>query len=324
MSVTYHWKKLGRVFDPTEYARHNRSWMAEFAQAPCVIELGDMLRVFFSCRPSADGAGQYRSYCTYLDVSRQDPTEVIHVADRPILSLGGLGMFDEFGTYPISVIEVDGKLRGYYAGWTRCESVPFNTNIGVAESEDNGATFKRLGPGPVLSYTSDEPFVISGPKIRRFHDQFFLYYIAGRRWILDNGRPEPIYKIRLAVSNDGLQWEKVGKDLIEDVRGEDEAQASPDVVFANDCFHMFFCHRRGRDYRNRLGGYRIGYAFSRDGLNWQRDDAKAGIDVSTSGWDAEMVSYPHVARIDGETFLFYLGNQVGRHGFGVAKLEGEL
>jgi hypothetical protein len=37
-----------------------------------------------------------------------------------------------------------------------------------------------------------------------------------------------------------------------------------------------------------------------------------------------MISYPHILRIDGGTYMFYLGNQVGREGFGLARLEGDL
>jgi hypothetical protein len=37
-----------------------------------------------------------------------------------------------------------------------------------------------------------------------------------------------------------------------------------------------------------------------------------------------MISYPHVFEVDGQTYLAYLGNQVGRQGFGLAALEGTL
>jgi hypothetical protein len=46
--------------------------------------------------------------------------------------------------------------------------------------------------------------------------------------------------------------------------------------------------------------------------------------VSEEGWDAEMISYPHVFELDGKIYMFYLGNQVGREGFGMAELEGKL
>jgi len=87
---------------------------------------------------------------------------------------------------------------------------------------------------------------------------------------------------------------------------------------------MFFCYRYSSHYRGKENGYRIGYASSTNLADWTRDDTKAGIDVSESGWDAEMVSYPHVFEVDGRTHLAYLGNQVGRHGFGLAVLDGTL
>jgi hypothetical protein len=49
-----------------------------------------------------------------------------------------------------------------------------------------------------------------------------------------------------------------------------------------------------------------------------------GIDVAESGWDSEMISYPHVFELDGEIYMAYLGDQVGRYGFGLAKLNGRL
>ena len=105
---------------------------------------------------------------------------------------------------------------------------------------------------------------------------------------------------------------------------EDEAQASPDVLLRDGRYHMFFCYRRSANFRGRENGYRIGYAMSEDLLHWARDDSKAGIDVSDDGWDSEMISYPHVFELDGETYMLYLGNQVGREGFGLARLEGTL
>ncbi|MCD0459918.1 glycoside hydrolase family protein [Roseiconus lacunae] len=320
----YRWTKLGVVFDPTRSAVPGAKWIKEFAQAPSVILKDDVVRIYFSCRPAPDERGQYTSHCTFLDVNPDDVTEVIRVHHRPILPLGEPGTFDQFGTYPISVAAFEDRFRAYYAGWTRCESVPFNTAIGVAESNSDGEQFEKLGPGPVIPYTPDEPFVLSGPKIRRFEDRWFLYYIAGRKWIIDHGRPEPVYKIRVATSDDGLQWKKENRDLIPPRIEDDEAQASPDVIFSNGRYHMFFCYRRSRDYRGHAGGYRIGYASSHDALHWERDDTRAGIDVSETGWDSEMISYPHLADIDGTTYMFYLGNQVGKHGFGVARLEGEL
>jgi len=316
------WTKLGRVFSPEQAA--GRSWLREFAQAPATLVFDDFVRVYFSCRPPADSQGQYVSYAAFVDLDRADPLRMIRVSERPVLELGNRGEFDEFGTYPMSVIRDGGRVLAYYGGWTRCESVPFNVAIGLAVSCDNGESFTKFGPGPILAYSPDEPFVISGPKIRRFGGTFYLWYICGRKWKLAGGRPEPVYKIRMATSLDGIRWMRLRRDLIADRIEEDEAQASPDVFHANGKYHMFFCYRYSSDYRGRDRGYRIGYASSANLVDWERDDARVGIDVSADGWDSEMVSYPHVFDVDGCTYMAYLGNQVGRHGFGLARLEGTM
>jgi len=318
----FYWKKLGKVFTPQE--ADNRPWLKEFAQAPATLLFDKFVRVYFSCRPPADANGQYVSYSAYVDLDRANLFRALNVSEKPILNLGGLGEFDEFGTYPVSVIRNGQEIRAYYAGWTRCESVPFNVAIGAATSSDEGKTFTKLGNGPILSYSPDEPFVLSGPKIRKFNNTWYLWYIAGRMWKIVDGRAEPVYKIRMATSDDGISWEKVNKDLIESRIEENEAQASPDVFYANGKYHMFFCYRFSSHYRGKENGYRIGYASSANLIDWVRDDTKAGIDVSKQGWDSEMISYPHVFELDGKIYLAYLGNEVGRHGFGLAVLDGRL
>ena len=316
------WKKLGRVFNPEEIT--GLSWLSAFAQGPCVLLFPDFVRVYFSCRPPADKNGQYVSYSAYVDLDRSNLLKVLRFSDGPILSLGASGAFDEFGTYPVSVIRDNDKVVAYYGGWTRCESVPFNVAIGRAESNDGGISFTKSGEGPVVGYSEDEPFILSGPKIRRYNNQWALFYIAGKKWIANNGKPEPVYRIRMATSTNGLDWVKANRDLVEVKLEADECQASPDVFFQNGKYHMFFCYRRSLNYRGKEGGYRIGYASSTDLTDWIRDDKRAGIDVSPEGWDSEMVSYPHVFEVDGSIYMFYLGNQVGRAGFGLAKLEGQL
>lgn len=316
------WRKLGRVFDPTAIARAD--WMNEFAQAPATLLFDDFVRVYFSCRPPADARGQYVSRAAFVDLDRSDLFAMRGLSERPVMSLGGLGEFDEFGTYPMSVARSGDEVRAYYGGWTRCESVPFDVSIGYAVSRDGGVSFEKQGRGPLLGPDLHEPFVLSGPKVRRFGDLWYLWYIAGTKWIPTEGRPEPVYRIRMATSTDGWKWTRQHREIIAPRLEADECQASPDVTFANGRYHMFFCYRYSLGYRGRDKGYRIGYASSTDLLTWTRDDARAGIDVSDEGWDSEMISYPHVFELDGRTLMFYLGNQVGRHGFGLAELTGVL
>ena len=140
---------------------------------------------------------------------------------------------------------------------------------------------------------------------------------------LADGRPESIFKIRMAESPDGLAWQRRGADLIADVLDADECQASPDVVRYDGAWHMFFSYKYGSDFRGTDRGYRIGYASSHDLVTWSRDDAQAGIAPSGGDeWDGQSIAYPHVFELDGALYLLYLGNDVGRYGFGLAVLDG--
>jgi sucrose-6-phosphate hydrolase SacC (GH32 family) len=89
----------------------------------------------------------------------------------------------------------------------------------------------------------------------------------------------------------------------------------------NDEFHMFFCFRQPNDFRNNPArSYRIGHATSDDLVEWKRTDSTLRLDCSASGWDSEMLCYPHVFGMDGEIYMLYNGNNFGRRGFGVAQL----
>ena len=322
----FKWKKRGLIFDIISY-KDRPEWMFNFAQGQNVLEFDNFLRVYFCCREKPNTNGQTVSRVAYVDLDKNDLSHILKISNKPVLELGGLGEFDEFGTYPFSVIRDNNKIYGYYGGVTRCESIPFNTAIGCCVSNDNGESFKKIGKGPVLSYSLYEPFNIGSPKIRKFNDKWFLTYVSGVKWVQGDTRPEVCYKLRLAVSQDGVNWEKYNKNIIEDKLGEDEAQACGDIIYKNGKYHMFFCYRKNLDFRkNPNNTYRIGYAFSNDMENWIRDDDRAGIDISSnnSDWDSEMVAYPNVFELNNKIYMLYLGNEVGKYGFGLAELEGDL
>jgi predicted GH43/DUF377 family glycosyl hydrolase len=320
--ILFRWKKLGLLFKPQEV--EDRDWLRDYAQAPATLVFDEFVRVYFSCRPPPDERGQYTSYSAYIDLDRKNLFQIRQVAKSPILELGELGTFDEFGVYPVSVIRNGDAVMAYYGGWTRCESIPFTVSIGAAISTNDGESFTRIGKGPVLTCNVNDPFVISGPKIRKFNDLWCLWYVAVTEWLWNDGKPEAVYKVRMATSTDGISWTRDSRNIIENRLEENECQASPDVFFHNNKYHMFFCYKYSLNFRNNDRGYRIGYAVSDDMRHWTRDDSKAGIDLSPEGWDAESISYPHVFALDDQIYMLYLGNQFGKFGFGLAQLEGNL
>jgi hypothetical protein len=120
----------------------------------------------------------------------------------------------------------------------------------------------------------------------------------------------------------GIYWKKEGKQIVSDELGEEECQALPTVIYHKNLYHMLFCFRQATDFRkNKNRGYRIGYAFSDDLISWKRENDYSGIDFSDSGWDSDMLCYPHVFKCDDKIYLLYNGNEFGRYGFGIAVLE---
>lgn len=254
----FEWEKKGRVVDPNAIGL---PWGKEFAQSPSVVVFDKFLRVYFCTRAQADDSGNYTSRIAYADFKRDDLLHWTRISQRPVLELGGKGTFDEHGTYPASAIVRDGEIWMYYAGISRCESVPFNCAIGLAVSRDGGDSFQRLGKGPVISYSPDEPFVMGSPRVRKFGSTYYLWYCAGKKWVRGEGRPEPVYKIRMAYSTDGICWIKQGKDILPSRLEENECQASPDVIFLGGRYHLFFSYRYCLGFKEKGGDTELGMPY---------------------------------------------------------------
>ena len=101
------WVKRGLLFNPATIPGRPQ-WMNEYAQAPATLVFDDFVRVYFSCRPPRDADGQFVSYSAFVDLDRRNLFNIVNLAFQPALPLGELGTFDEFGTYPMSVIRRDG------------------------------------------------------------------------------------------------------------------------------------------------------------------------------------------------------------------------
>jgi hypothetical protein len=148
-----------------------------------------------------------------------------------------------------------------------------------------------------------------------------MWYISCTKWRIINNYPEPQYHVKYAESTDGIIWDKKGIVCI-DYDDFTEAIGRPCVIIEDGKFKMWYSYRQITNYRtSRDKSYRIGYAESFDGKNWERKDSQVGIEKSDEGWDSEMIEYCHVLDIDGRMHMFYNGNGFGKTGFGYAVLE---
>ncbi len=303
------WEKLGRVWEP----KGDQWWNYRYAMLPVPVYLKEenVVRVFFG---AADQ--QIFSRVSYVDLDPENITRIVNASKEPVLDIGALGTFDDSGVVPSCAIWIKEQLFLYTVGFQRCERVPYMLFAGLASSGDKGQHFERVSPAPILPRNHFRPTSQGAPSVLYHEGKYKMWHWFSTKWIEVEGKLFLDYKIGYAESADAIHWEM--KDitcLAPDPAKDEFAVARPWVIREDDRFKMW--------YSIRIKGkmYRIGYAESGDGLNWERMDHLAGIDVSAEGWDSEMVCYPAILDLNGERYLFYNGNSNGATGFGVARLK---
>ncbi|MCU0473977.1 MAG: hypothetical protein MUC93_11560 [Bacteroidales bacterium] len=309
------WKKRGLIFRPP--GKFN--WSHNYAQVPTPLEFENRIRIFYTTRPESE-EGEYISYTSYVDVEKENPEEIIYIHDRPILQLGESGSFDQYGIMPGSLLRRGDQVLLYYTGWSREISVPYTTAIGLAISYDDGTTFTKVSNGPVMAKNIHDPFLINGPHVLLIDDLYYMWYSSCYKWVKNQGRIDPVYKIKNAISNDGINWVSQKEFCIPEIL-ECEAQNAPFVQLFRNKYYMWFCFRPGTNFRNPFTGYKLGLAASADLKTWIRTDDIAFKNIRENDWDSEMQAYPRIIRIEDKFYLFYNGNEFGKNGFGFAEAK---
>lgn len=309
------WQKRGLVWAP----QGDLPWAQTHASLPLVhVASPNQWWVYVSCR---DADGKSRVGRLVVDTSSMPvgmPT-VGHLEPAPVLSLGEPGTFDDSGAMPSWLIQDGDLLRMYYIGWNVATTVPYRISIGLAISEDGGATFRRYSQGPIIDRSTMEPFFVTSHCVRKENDTWRMWYVSCTGWQQLLGRWEPSYHVKYAESRDGIAWNLTGISCID--AGDGYPVARPCVFRKGDAYAMLYSYRCLARYRtDPTSAYRLGYAESADGIRWQRMDDLVGIESSTSGWDSEMIEYCWLQRHGEETYLLYNGNGFGRSGFGLARL----
>lgn len=304
------WEKKGNVYDP----RQHRGWAGSHAQAPTVLVRDDVLRVYYADR---NAAGQ--SFTSYLDLDRRDPSRVVYFHQRAVMPFGKPGTFDDEGVTPGCAMEHEGRVYLYYSGWNRRLTVPYHNATGLAVSDDGGQSFARMFEGPILDRVPLDPYLAVTPCVMKEGELWRMWYVSGVEWAEVAGAWEPVHVIKYAQSRDGIHW---GRPNIVSVRPRHgrEALSHPWVIKRDGVYRMWYGFRDSQDYRDGKGSYRIGYAESRTGVEFERMDDAAGITVSETGWDSTMICYPCVVTVDGKTYMFHNGNSFGQTGIGYALL----
>jgi predicted GH43/DUF377 family glycosyl hydrolase len=308
------WKKHGLIYN----VNGKYEWNKTHAQVPVVDIMDEKTwRIFYSTRDA-----QNKSRISFIEVEAGNPSKILFESNQPVLDSGKLGSFDDCGVMPAWIINNQNQKWLYYIGWTTRGTIPYHNSIGLAASDDGGKSFKKFAEGPIFGLTYKEPYFSGTICVIKEDMLWRSWYLNCVKWEMINGKAEPFYHIKYAESADGINWRREAKIAI-DFKNESEGGiASASVLKENGQYKMWFCCRGADGYRTNMNtSYRIGYAESKDGIEWKRKDDEAGIDVSENGWDSQMICYPNVISFEEKKYMFYNGNGFGQSGFGFAKLE---
>jgi hypothetical protein len=301
------WEKKGLIFKP----EGQYDWVKTHAMLPVSDYInGDIYRIYFSGRDDLN-----RSLIGSVDVNINEPKKIISISPEPVLGLGNLGSFDDNGVSPTFIVNYKGQKYLYYMGWNKGANVRAAEVSGLAISTDNGQTFERYSRAPIIDRTDKEPYTILVISCIIIENGIWrMWYDSADTWI---NNELPRYNIKYAESNDGINWIRKGIVSV-DYKDKDETRVSrASILKENNIYKMWYCYAFG------TGGYRMGYAESTDGESFVRKDDCAGIGLSESGWDSEMICYPNVFVHNNKKYMLYCGNGYGRAGFGYAILNEE-
>lgn len=303
------WNKKGLIFE----VNGQFDWLNTHAQLPVADVISDsIVRVFFAGRNT-----QSFSSIGYVDLNYKQNFRIEQVSEKPVLSPGEIGFFDEHGVFPASIVTLDNGIKYlYYIGWNQGYKQPlFYASVGLAVSHDNGKTFKRFSKAPIMSRSEFDPCLVTSPHVFIDEGIWRMTYVSGVRWKEVNGQLKSYYHIKYADSKDGISWNREGVVCV-DFRDDNESNiARSAVVKENGRYKMWFCYVYGENK------YRMGYAESDDCKKWNRMDHLAGLEISPANFDSEMTCYPNIVMLNGKKHMFYNGNNFGKQGFGLAVEE---
>lgn len=151
--------------------------------------------------------------------------------------------------------------------------------------------------------------------------------------LYDNGRYHMVYagakgesprktRFGLAVSENGSDWRR-NKDLpvfseAEEGRWDDFAVKNPSLLKVDDKYHMMY-DGSSKEKGEWIG---IGHAVSDDLESWSRVPRDPVLTLGEPGeWDSKSMADSYLTQIEGDYYLFYVGNDGEEWSIGYAKSE---
>jgi hypothetical protein len=302
--MSWRWEKLGQLYCPAESGRHAK--LLTHAANPLPVHLdGDVYRIFYSGR---DDRNRSSVGAVDIDIVRR---QVVREHQQPFFEHGPEGSFYADGVSIGNCYTAQGHRYMLFMGWQSPPGGHWRGDVGRLEVRAD-LSLVLTPASPFMASDETDPLSLSYPWVSEDEaGGYHMWYGSTVTW--DAGNGEMLHVINYANSVDGHHWTREGLAVPYEL-GRAQAFSRPTVARDPEGgYQMWFSYRSGSGEK-----YRIGYAVSRNGRDWRLALEAAGIDVSSHGWDSEMVEYPYVFDHSGQRYMLYNGNAYGKTGFGLA------
>lgn len=307
------WEKKGKICDCNTF---DLPWFKKNSMVPLpYLRDENTIRIFLTM------CDEYNiGRIGYVDVSADNPSDILDYSETPLIDIGDDGHFDDNGVVTASLLEVGDALYMFYSGYQTCVKVPYMIFTGLAVSHDRGASFEKITKEvPVLDRVPGECGTRCVPFVIKEGETYRMWYTAdfGSGWLDTPKKREPYYDMKYMESDEIMKWPSKGETVIT-FNNPDEHGICKCTVWKEDGIYKIIY-----SLRHVSKGYRLGYAESKDGIHFTRMDDKLGLTISENGFDDDMICFAERIVVKDNIYLIYSGNHYGMGGIGYAKLISE-
>lgn len=232
-------------------------------------------------------------------------------AGNPVMDVSA-NAWDSLGVETASVIIDENaapnqRYKMWYAGQTLND---YKYEIGYAYSAD-GITWNKHGTPVVLvgDANSWDNCFLEGPSVMKDGSIYKMWY-AGYDCVVNGQSTDGQVNIGYATSSDGITWTRHENNPVLTATSNtwDKIYVQdPHVIKYNNAYHMWY---GGADVSDNYF-QQTGYAYSVDGIHWEKSEHNPVLKRGTAGqWDANTSSFPSVLIKDDNLHLWYTGKDV--------------
>jgi len=236
------------------------------------------------------GVGQvnYEPWKSYVLYSESYDGINWKVDSKPVMFPGVNNSWDSKVVAAGAIIKENGIYKMYYSG----NSGEYdNWHIGLATSTD-GINWQKY-PEPILRGTSGWEYQIGVNSVIKKGGYYYLYY---------SGRNLPNYSIGVAISSDGINFDRYSGNpiLYSELEWESNGISYPSVIEENGLLKMIYSNSSSNGF---------GLATSKDGLVWIKSYSNPIVTnkSTANNWASVKIAYPCWIKVGNESRIYYCG-----------------